>query len=51
MKAREFDVFTGPVLDTDGKERLAAGSKADDDWMGKINFYVKGVEGKLPASK
>ncbi|MDO5288225.1 MAG: BMP family ABC transporter substrate-binding protein [Pseudomonadota bacterium] len=51
MKAREFHVFTGPVIDTDGKERLPAGSTADDDWMGKIDFFVKGVEGRVPASK
>ena len=51
MKDRSFDDFTGPVVDGDGKERLAAGTKADDDWMGKIDFYVKGVEGKVPASK
>ena len=51
MKDRSFDVFTGPVTDSDGKERLAAGTKADDAWMGKIDFYVKGVEGKIPAPK
>ena len=51
MKAGSFDVFVGPVVDSEGKERLAAGTKADDDWMGKIDFYVKGVEGKPPASK
>ena len=51
MKARTFDVFKGPVTDTAGKERLATGTAADDDWMGKIDFYVKGVDGKVPASK
>ena len=51
MKDGSFDVFTGPVVDTSGKERLAAGTQADDDWMGKIDFYVKGVEGKIPAGK
>ena len=51
MKAGSFDVFVGPVVDSEGKERLAAGTKADDEWMGKIDFYVKGVEGKPPASK
>ena len=51
MKARSFDVFNGPIVDSTGKERLAAGTTADDDWMGKIDFYVKGVEGKVPASK
>ena len=51
MKAREFHVFAGPVTDNAGKERLAAGTNADDDWMGKIDFYVKGVEGQVPAGK
>ena len=51
MKDGSFDVFTGPVVDGTGKERLAAGTRADDDWMGKIDFFVKGVEGQVPASK
>ncbi|MFT3778082.1 MAG: BMP family ABC transporter substrate-binding protein [Ottowia sp.] len=51
MKDGSFDVFTGPVVDNAGKERLAAGTRADDDWMGKIDFFVKGVEGQIPASK
>ena len=49
MKAGTFEVFTGPILDNTGKERLAKGTAADDDFRGKINFYVKGVEGKVPA--
>jgi len=24
---------------------------ADDAWKGKINFFVKGVEGKVPSGK
>jgi basic membrane protein A len=51
MKDRGFDVFTGPVVDAGGKERLAAGARADDAWMGAIDFFVKGVEGQIPASK
>ncbi|WP_348754238.1 BMP family ABC transporter substrate-binding protein, partial [uncultured Aquincola sp.] len=43
MKAGEFEVFTGPVVDASGKERLPAGTKADQDWKDKIDFYVKGV--------
>lgn len=49
MKAGTFEVFTGPILDNTGKERLAKGTAADDDFRGKIDFYVKGVEGKVPA--
>lgn len=51
MKAGTFKVFTGPVMDSAGKERLAKNVKADDDWRGKVDFYVKGVEGKIPAGK
>jgi basic membrane protein A and related proteins len=51
IKAGSFEVFTGPIMDNAGKERLAKGVKADDDWRGKVDFYVKGVEGKIPASK
>jgi len=51
MKAGEFEVFTGPVVDASGKERLPAGTKADQDWKDKIDFYVKGVEGKIPSGK
>lgn len=51
MKAGDFEVFTGPVVDNAGKERLAKDTKADQDWKDKIDFYVKGVEGKIPAGK
>ena len=51
MKAGTFEVFTGPIKDNTGKERLAKGTAADDDWRGKIDFYVKGVEGKIPSGK
>ena len=51
MKDRSFDVFTGPVVDTTGKERLPTGTRADDAWMGAIDFFVQGVDGAIPASK
>jgi len=51
MKAGTFEVFTGPVVDNTGKERLAKDAKADQEWKDKIDFYVKGVEGKIPAAK
>jgi simple sugar transport system substrate-binding protein len=51
MKAGAFDPFTGPIVDNTGKERLAKDAKSDDDWKGKIDFYVKGVEGKIPSGK
>jgi simple sugar transport system substrate-binding protein len=51
MKAGTFEVFTGPVVDNAGKERLAKDAKADQDWKDKVDFYVRGVEGKIPAAK
>jgi len=44
-------VFKGPIFDNTGKEVLAKGVVADDKWKGEIAFYVKGVEGKVPAGK
>ncbi|MEY2668226.1 MAG: hypothetical protein RJA59_864 [Pseudomonadota bacterium] len=44
-------VFRGPIKDNTGKEVLAAGVTADDKWKGEVNFYVQGVDGKLPAAK
>jgi len=49
IKEGTFDPFTGPIVDNTGKEVLAKGVKADDEWKGKVNFYVKGVEGKIPV--
>ncbi|WP_428419840.1 BMP family ABC transporter substrate-binding protein [Methylibium sp.] len=51
MKAGTFEVFTGPVSSNDGKEVLAKGVAADQAWKDKIDFYVKGVEGKIPSAK
>ena len=51
MKAGTFEVFTGPLSNNEGKEVLAKDTKADQGWKDKVDFYVKGVEGKLPSSK
>ena len=51
MKDGSFEVFTGPIVDNAGKERLAKDAKADQAWRDKIDFYVKGVEGKVPTGK
>ncbi len=42
-------VFKGPLVDVDGKEMLAKDAVADDKMLGGLNFYVKGVEGKVPG--
>jgi simple sugar transport system substrate-binding protein len=43
--------FTGPMKDNEGKERLAAGKVIGDDALSKMDYYVDGVQGKLPANK
>ena len=42
-------VFTGPLVDSTGKEVLKKDEAADDKMLGGLNFYVKGVEGKVPG--
>jgi len=49
IKTGAIEVFTGPIVGADGKERLAKGAKADQAWKDKVDFYVKGVEGKIPS--
>ena len=51
LKAGTFEVFTGPILDNTGKEVLAAGAVGDQAWRDGVNFFVKGVEGRVPAGK
>ena len=37
-------------MDNNGQEVLPKDQVADDKFLGGINFYVKGVEGKVPGS-
>lgn len=48
IKSGEFAPFTGPIAKQDGSEWLKAGEKADDGTLLGMNFYVKGVDDKLP---
>lgn len=50
LRSGAVAVFKGPVVDSGGKEVLAKDVVADDAWKGAVNFYVKGVEGKVPSS-
>jgi simple sugar transport system substrate-binding protein len=49
LKDGSFAAFTGPLLDNTGKERLPKGEVASQEWLDKVDFYVKGVEGKVPT--
>ena len=48
IKSGELKPFTGPITKQDGTEWLKAGEIADDGALLGLNFYVKGVDDKLP---
>ena len=51
LKDGSFHIWKGPIIGQDGKEVLAKDVVADDKFLGGINFYIKGVEGKVPSGK
>ncbi|MDD2924866.1 BMP family ABC transporter substrate-binding protein [Rhodoferax sp.] len=46
-----FAIWKGPITDNTGKVQVAKDTVADDKFLSGLNFYVKGVEGKVPGSK
>ena len=51
LKEGTFVIWKGPIVDNTGKEQIAKDATADDKFLGGLNFYVKGVEGKIPGGK
>ncbi len=51
LKAGTYSIWKGPITGQDGKELLKKDEIADDKFLSGINFYVKGVEGKVPSGK
>ncbi len=49
LKDGSFSIWKGPISDNAGHELLANGTLAEEACLGSINFYVKGVEGKVPG--
>lgn len=43
-------IWQGPILNNQGEAVLAEGQTADDAFLTSINFFVQGVEGKVPGS-
>lgn len=50
LKAGHLTFWKGPIMDQEGKEVVKAGDAADDKFLLGMNFYVKGVDGKVPSS-
>jgi len=51
LKDGSFVIWKGPIVDNTGKEQLPKDKVADDEWLGGVKFFVKGVEGKVPGDK
>jgi simple sugar transport system substrate-binding protein len=51
LKDGSLKIWKGPIMGSDGKEVLAKDAVADDKFLGGVNFFVKGVEGKVPSGK
>ena len=48
IRNASFHPFQGPVKDQDGNVRIAAGTTISDADLLKMDWYVQGVQGKLP---
>jgi len=46
-----FAIWKGPITDNTGKVQVAKDAVADDKFLSGLNFFVKGVEGKVPGTK
>jgi len=51
LKDGSFVIWKGPIVDNVGKTVLEKDKAADDEWLGGVKFFVKGVEGKVPGEK
>ncbi|KZL17565.1 Purine-binding protein precursor [Pseudovibrio axinellae] len=48
IKAGDLKPFTGPITKQDGSVFLKEGESAEDGVLLSMNFYVKGIDDKLP---
>jgi basic membrane lipoprotein Med (substrate-binding protein (PBP1-ABC) superfamily) len=48
VKSGKLVVLEGPIKDSQGKMRLAAGQRPDAQWLTNMDFFVQGVNGTLP---
>ncbi len=48
IRAGTFHPFAGPIKTNDGKDVIASGALTDEQ-LGKMDYYVAGVVGKVPT--
>ena len=49
IKTGKVNIFAGPLVDNTGKEIIPAGKTLDDGALWGMNYYLKGVNGKIPG--
>ena len=49
LRDGSFAIWKGPLFDNGGKRVLGPGQLADDAFLRRMAFYVKGVEGRVPS--
>ena len=49
IKNGSIKIFAGPLVDNTGKEIIPAGKTLDDGALWGMNYYLKGVNGKVPG--
>jgi simple sugar transport system substrate-binding protein len=50
IAAGKFHPFTGPIRSNAGKDIAGKGEVLSDEQLGKMDFYVEGVVGKVPGN-
>jgi simple sugar transport system substrate-binding protein len=48
IRSGELHPFTGPIMDQEGELRVKGGEVLSDDVLLSMDWYVEGVQGKLP---
>src|SRR5688572_14960242 len=51
LKDGSYKIWKGPLVANAGKEVPKKDEVADDKFLGGVNFFVKGVEGKVPGGE
>jgi simple sugar transport system substrate-binding protein len=49
LRSGKINIFAGPLIDNTGKEIIPAGKALDDGALWGMNYYLQGVNGKVPG--
>lgn len=49
IRSGRLKIFAGPLVDNNGKQIIGAGEELDDAALWGMNYYLEGVNGKVPG--